>query len=319
MSARVIPRDARDTRDMLLIGGAMLVAAATGILAAIDVKIAAAAVIGLVTVLAAIFRPVLVVLILFLTVYPSTLTVAGISIQRLGAPLALLVAVAQLLRGGVHLRRPTLTLVLVVAYVGLAAASLSWSSSVSGTLDALASLGISLAYMAAVVLVLKDSRDLRPIFWAVSLWSALLGGWWILSYARGDSREFNALGDPNFFAALQVVAAPLVLALIANTRRRAHRAVLYVALVLIAGSVPASLSRGGMVALIVTGVVIAIIPRVYLFTSRAHKRKFFLAVAGLSMALMAIAGPTLSQRFEQALNDPSGAAPRRAPVPSPPP
>ena len=130
-------------------------------------------------------------------------------------------AVAQLLRGGVHMRRPTLTLVLVVAYVGLAAASLSWSSSVSGTLDALASLGISLAYMAAVLLVLKDSRDLRPIFWAVALWSALLGGWWILSYARGDSREFNALGDPNFFAALQVVAVPLVLALVASSTRRA--------------------------------------------------------------------------------------------------
>src|SRR6266571_3547842 len=83
---------------MLVIGGAMLVAAGTGILAAISVKTAAAAVIGLVTVLAAIFRPVVVVLILFLTVYPSTLTLAGISIQRLGGPLALLVAVAQLLR-----------------------------------------------------------------------------------------------------------------------------------------------------------------------------------------------------------------------------
>src|SRR5260370_2154797 len=74
-----------------------------------------------------------------------------------------------------------------------------------------------------------------------------------------------------------------------------------------------------MVALIVTGVVIAIIPSVYLFTSRAHKRKFFLAVAGLSMALMAIAGPTLSQRFEQALNDPIGGARRRRLRPAPPP
>src|SRR5256885_7099141 len=295
---------------MVVIGAAMLVAAGTGILAAISVKTAAAVVIGLVAVLAAIFRPVLVVLILFLTVYPSTLTLAGISIQRLGGPLALLVAVAQLLRGGVRLRRPTLTLVLLFAYVGLAPASLSWSSSVSSTLDALASLGISLAYMAAVLLVLKDSRDLRAIFWAVTLWSALLGGWWILSYARGESREFNALGDPNFFAALQVVAVPLVLVLIATTRGRAARLVLYAALVLIAGSIPASLSRGGMVAVILIGVVIAIIPSVYLFSSGAQKRKFFLGVAGLSIVLMAIAGPTLSQRFEQVLNDPSGGAGR---------
>ena len=310
MIARVTPRDFRVTTDMLVVSGAMLVAAAAGLLAAVSVKIAAAVVIGLVAVLAAIFRPVFVILILFLTVYPSTLTLAGVSIQRLGGPLALLVAVAQLLRGGVHWRRPTLTLALVVAYVGLASASLAWSTSASGTIDGLASLGISLAYMAAVALVLKDSGDLRPIFWSLSLWSAVLGGWWILSYVRGDSREFNALGDPNFFAALQVVGAPLVLALIADTRRRAYRIVLYGALVLIVGSIPASLSRGGMVALVVIGVVIASVPSIYLFTSRAQKRKFFVAVGAMSVVLMAIAGPTLSQRFEQTFNDPSGGAGR---------
>src|SRR5467141_2424321 len=64
-----------------------------------------------------------------------------------------------------------------VDYVGLAAASFSWSSSASGTLDALASLGSSLAYMAAVALVLENSRDFRPISWGVTLWSAGLGGW----------------------------------------------------------------------------------------------------------------------------------------------
>src|SRR5439155_1025118 len=189
--------DSRDTLGMMVIGAAMLVAAATGIIAAISVKTAAAAVIGLVTMLAAIFRPVVVILILFLTVYPSTLTLAGISIQRLGGPLALL-----------------------------------------------------------------------------------------------------------------VVAAPLALALIGATRRRAARIVLYVALVLIAGSIPASLSRGGMVALILTGVVIAIIPSVYLFSSGAQKRNFFLGVAVMSVALTAMAGATLSQRFEQVLNDPSGGAGR---------
>src|SRR5438094_1097076 len=136
---------------MMVIGAAMLVAAATGIIAAISVKTAAAAVIGLVTMLAAIFRPVVVILILFLTVYPSTLTLAGISIQRLGGPLALLVAVTQLLRGGVDLLRPTLPLVLVVAYAGLAAASLSWSSSVRGSHADLTSRGISHAYMVTVL------------------------------------------------------------------------------------------------------------------------------------------------------------------------
>src|SRR2546430_6651881 len=168
-------------------------------------------------VLAAFFRPVIVVTILFLTVYPSTITFGGISIQRLGGPLALLVAVAQLLRGGVHFRRPTLTLWLVPAYVRLAAASLSWTTSPSGTLHALAALGISLAYMAAVAIVLRSAGELRVVLWAVTLWSAVLGAWWIVSYALGESREFNALGDPNFFAALQVIAAPLAVCLFAHT------------------------------------------------------------------------------------------------------
>jgi len=65
-----------------------------------------------------------------------------------------------------------------------------------------------------------------------------------------------------------------------------------------------------MVAVIVIGVVIAIVPSAYLFSSRAQKRKLFAAVAALSIALVAIAGATLSQRFEQTFNDPSGGAGR---------
>jgi len=310
MIGALTARDSRDRLANLVVAGALLAAAATGLLAAYSVKYATAVVFGLAAVLAAFFRPVIVVTILFLTVYPSTITFGGISIQRLGGPLALLVAVAQLLRGGVHFRRPTLTLWLVLAYVGLAAASLSWTTSPSGTIDALAALGISLAYMAAVAIVLRSAGELRVVLWAVTLWSAVLGAWWIVSYALGESREFNALGDPNFFAALQVIAAPLAVGLFANTASRMGRCILAVALTLIAGSIPASLSRGGMVALIVTGIVIAIIPSVYLFASRTQKRKFFASVAALTIALMAITGATLTERFAQALNDPSGAAGR---------
>src|SRR5947199_141424 len=175
MIGALTARDSRDRLANLVVAGALLAAAATGLLAAYSVKYATAVVFGLAAVLAAFFRPVIVVTILFLTVYPSTITFGGISIQRLGGPLALLVAVA----------------------------------------------------------------------------------------------------DPNFFAALQVIAAPLAVGLFANTASRMGRCILAVALTLIAGSIPASLSRGGMVALIVTGIVIAIIPSVYLFASRTQKRKFF--------------------------------------------
>src|SRR2546428_7558817 len=117
MIGALIARDSRDRLANLVVAGALLAAAATGLLAAYSVKYATAVVFGLAAVLAAFFRPVIVVTILFLTVYPSTITFGGISIQRLGGPLALLVAVAQLLRGGVQFLPPHPTPWLGLAHV----------------------------------------------------------------------------------------------------------------------------------------------------------------------------------------------------------
>src|SRR2546427_9923949 len=101
-------RDSRDRLASLVVAGALLAAAATGLLAGYSVKYATAVVFGLAAVLAAFFRPVIVVTILFLTVYPSTITFGGIRIQRLGGPLALLVAVAPPPPGGGPFCPPTL-------------------------------------------------------------------------------------------------------------------------------------------------------------------------------------------------------------------
>ena len=310
MIGRVVRAEAPDTRGMMVVAGAVLAAVATGLLAAYNLMLGAAAVLALVVLAAAIFRPVLIVLLLFVSVYPSTFAVGGITIQRLGGPLAAITVAAQFLRGGVHIRAHKLTLWLVFGYVAVAAASLAWSLSPGATIDALAALAISVAYMAAVATVVRDAGELRAVLWVMTAWSAVLGAWWILSYLQGQSREFNVLGDPNFFSGLQVIVVPLAVALISHTSRRLLRLLLYAALAIIASSIVASLSRGGMVALLVVAVVMLIIPSGYVFRSGAHKLRFLGAAIAASMLVLALAGATLVQRFDQTLNDPTVGAGR---------
>src|SRR5438105_4029302 len=138
---------------------------------------------------------------------------------------------------------------------------------VAGALLAAVVTGLLAAYNlmlgAAAVLVLvvvRDTGELRAVLWVMTTWSTVLGAWWILSYLQGQSREFNVLGDPNFFSGLQVIVVPLAVALISHTSSRLLRLLLYAALAIIAASIVASLSRGGMVALLVVAVVMLIIP-----------------------------------------------------------
>src|SRR2546423_13599144 len=101
----------------MVVAGALLAAVVTGLLAAYNLMLGAAAVLALVVLAAAIFRPVLIVLLLFVSVYPSTFAVGGITIQRLGGPLAAITVAAPVPRGGVPPPAPQLTPRLVLGFV----------------------------------------------------------------------------------------------------------------------------------------------------------------------------------------------------------
>ena len=300
-----VPKSVADELRMPLLAGAVLAAGAFGVLSAYDAKLAVGAFGALIALVAIVVRPKLVACVLVMSIYPTTFSVGGLSVQRLGAAIAVIAVAAQLLREGVHLRNARLTLWIVAAYALYALMSLAWTVSIPGTFTGLGSLSISFAYMVAFAVLVRDGQDLRNILWTLVVWSVLLGLWWIGSYLKGVSREFNPAGDSNFFAALQAIALPLVLALAAHVRRRAVKIGLYAGVAVIAASVVSTLSRGGIAVLLITAIMIALIPHRYLFASGGQKFGFFMVTAAGFIILAAVAASDLGSRVQETLNDPN--------------
>jgi O-antigen ligase len=309
MSATQLRVESR-ANSVLLVAFALACAIVVGALAAWDPRVAAAACAGVIAIPVAIVKPRLVVYLLVLTIFASAFTVGGVTVNRLAAPLAGIAVISQLLRSRPGLRPSALTLSAITGYGLLALASLAWTVSVASTLNSLASLAISLAYMGAFALLVRDRSDVRALFWVAAACSTALGLWWAASYALGISRYANAAGDPNFIAALQVVALLMVLALAADARTQGRRLGLYLAVAIIAGSIVATLSRGGLIALMVAVLLVTLTPARLFFGSGRRKLGLMVTVgAGLTL-LLAFAWTDLSSRFTQGFNEPGVGAGR---------
>ncbi len=309
MSATQLRVNAR-ANSLLLVAGALASAIVVGALAAWDPRVAAAACAGVIAIPVAVVKPRLVVYLLVLTIFASAFTVGGVTLNRLAAPLAVIAVISQLLQSRLRLEPSRPTLAAVTGYALLAFASLAWTVSVASTLNGLGSLAISLAYMGAFALLVRDRSDVRALFWVAAVCSIALGLWWAASYALGISRYANAAGDANFIAALQVVALLMVLALAADARTHGRRLGLYVALAIIAGSIVATLSRGGLIALLVAVILVALTPARLFFGSGRRKLGVRLAVAAGLTLLLAFAWTDLSSRFAQGFNEPGVGAGR---------
>ena len=296
--------------DLGLIAAAATLAAGIGLLAARSATLAVEAGAALIVVPLVLARPRWVSIILVVSTFTGSFTVAGVTAQRFVAPLALVGVAALILRRPIRLSPDRVLMAAIAGYAIMAFSSLLWSLDTTGTLYELASLGISLVYIVALLVLVQEEHDLRLVLWSVAGSAATLGTWWIASYALGVDRRFNLAGDPNFFAALEVASLPLVLALARLTTGRVARGFLYLTVFIIAASVVASLSRGGLVALGVAVALLLLVPARFLFLSARHKLLVFaLALTGLGVLGM-ITGPDLAHRFEAAVNDPSGAAGR---------
>jgi len=147
------------------------------------------------------------------------------------------------------------------------------------------------------------------MIWLTAIGSGILGLWWADSFHHGTFRGANIAGDPNFYSALQVVALPLILALAAWSRPL-PRLVLYGIAAVAAVSIPASLSRGGMVALLVVVLLVAASPARGLFGTIRQKLAVYAGVAVIMAAVVAYAGDDLANRFALLASDPSGGAGR---------
>jgi O-antigen ligase len=267
--------------------------------AAIGVTVAIAAAVAVVS------RPATLLWILATSVFIELVRVEGTTISRILAPLALLTVLVQLIRGRAWIR-PGRPLFWAAAYTVWALASGLWTTSVSGTTFLLGSLVIALVYMLAFASLLDSRRDLEHVLSVLALVSLLLGA---LSFqhvsqalnfgqALQAGRSQGGVGDPNSFAALQLVTLPLVIVLAAEARKRRLQLGLYAAALVIIGSILTSLSRGGFIGLAVLLVLLVVIPFRFLFRSRRNKAIALLVVAFGATTMSIRHASSLTSRVE---------------------
>jgi O-antigen ligase len=232
--------------------------------------------------------PPLLLPVLVATVFAQVVSVSGITVSRIIAPLALFVVFVALSRGGYALRTSA-PLGWVCAYSLWALASGLWTVHLGDTVTAISSVAIALTYMLAFAILLRSHRDLDRVLYMLALVALAVGVIGVLTSQAG--RAEGASGNPNFFAMVELFALPLVLAMAAEVRRRLVRLGLYAVVFVIIFSVFASLSRGGFLTLVSVAVAALILPARTFFQSRAHKA-FVLALiaAGTFIAFRAESG-----------------------------
>jgi putative inorganic carbon (HCO3(-)) transporter len=303
MAGDMAERPVRISREWqlgpLFAGVALCVAAGVGMLVPISPVLALAALVALVAVPAAVIRPWLIPHILIVTIAAAAVTIGGVTVGRLAAPLALAAVMSQLFVAPLGLRDARLTLSLVTAYALLALTSITWTANLGTTLNTLASLGISLAYMATFAILVRSRRDLRMLIWTMLAASVILGLLWITQFANGVDRRFNKAGDPNFFAAFQVIVLPVAVVLASRQPSLIRRILLYLAMAIIADSVISTLSRGGFITLAVVIGLVMLLPSRTFFPSKREKGGFIVAAAVGLAILLPLAWGSLAHRFQE--------------------
>jgi O-antigen ligase len=275
------------------LAAATTAALAIGAVAVIDVRAAVVLVTGFSLVPLLVLRPPILLATLVGTVFLSVLTVGGVTIGRLLAPLALFVVFVALMRG-VGTIVPSAPLGWTLAYSLWAFASGLWTVSLGGTIFQLGSLAIALVYMLAFATLLRTERVLLVGLYAaaaVALGVALTG---IMS-AQG--RAEGVSGDPNEFARILLVMLPLVIVLAAQVGARWLRIVLYAVVALIVLAVFASLSRGGMLTLIATVLLVLTVPARTLFRSGPQKAAVIVLLVVGGVAAFQVSGAAASERI----------------------
>ena len=298
MSTRVAMKPWPTASTLQWAAFATLAAAAIGLAAGIGTTVAVGLLVALAVAVIAALQPASILAILSVSIFLELVSLGGVSISRLLAPLALFIVLVELIRGRASIRREA-PLAWVIAYSLWAIASGLWTVNVGGTVYLLSSLAIALVYMFAFAALLNTRRQLETILYIFAFAALFVGGLSFLAFfgkltlsttELQGGRSQGGTGDPSFFAAYQLVALPLVLTLAAHARKGWLRIGLYGAVIAIIGSMFTSLSRGGFIALAVMVPLILALPASALFASRLQKR-VLLALVVLAAAAVVIRAP----------------------------
>jgi exopolysaccharide production protein ExoQ len=284
------------------VAGAGVVAVALAWSASFNVTVAIGVAVAAAAIAAVVADPASLLLILVTSIFTELVSVGGTAISRVLAPIALLTVFAQLIRGRATLRldRPFFW---AGAYAIWALASGLWTVSVSGTLFQLGSLTIALVYMLSFASLVESRRDLERVLMTLAVVSLILS---ILSFkytaqalhfrlVLQEGRSQGLVGDPNAFAAVQLVVLPLVIVLAAEVKARWLQLALYGTVFIIIGSILTSLSRGALVGLAVLLILLLLVPFRLVFRSRRSKL--------LSLAIVAAGALALSLQYSSQLTE----------------
>jgi O-antigen ligase len=257
-------------------------------------------------------RPGLILPLLGASIFVEDLAVGGITISRILAPLALGVLLAAAMGRRLTIGA-TSPLRWIGAYTLWALASLAWTISTSDTVFQLSSLAIGLVYMIVAATLIDSRRELHRVLLAISFGSCAAGMIAFvevvlhLSSGYKFGRPTGGAGDPNLFAAYQVCALPITLALIASTRSRSLRALLIAVVVVGIASIFASASRGGLLALATVLILIAVLPARTILGSRSQKMALLVTVFLTAGVLLSVtADPVVNRVVALQTTDPTG-------------
>ena len=296
-------------RLVTVCASAFLLGLATTVNVQLGMLLVLAALVALVVTLS----PGAIVPLLTATVFVEMFDVGGVRITRLIAPLALLAIIAILSRSG-NAIRPAPPLFWAGAYALWALASGLWTVSVPGTTFLLASLAICLIYMVAFALALTTRRQLLQLLYTIAICSLVVGTFSVLAFLdRGpfaatlqEGRVQGATGDPSFFAALQLIALPLILVLAAHERRLWVRSGLLLAAVVNIASVFSTVSRGGFLQLLAVVLLLILFPARSMFGTPGRKAAVLLVIVLGGAAFFTRYSVDLAPRLETILTQGGG-------------
>lgn len=277
------------TTPLVVSGG--VIAALVGLAAGINPLYGLVLVLVLVFCVTAALRPSSILGLLIVSLFLEIISFGGVSISRLVAPIAIVVVLVEFIRGRARMG-VELPLVAAAAYTTWAVASGLWTVSGAGTTYLLSSLAIALVYMVAFAALLNTRRQLERSIYILGFAALLIGASSILAFggypslfAVKEGRASGGVGDPSYFANVQLVALPLVIVVAAATRSVWIRWMLYISVLVIIGSVLTSLSRGGLIALLLVVALVPLLPARTLFASPRAKAIMLLVIAVGTIAL----------------------------------
>lgn len=316
MAAPVALRRASRTAPATAVGFFVFIALAVGAMATFKSSIAIALVVGAVVALVVARDVTALPLFLVFTMFVESLSLGpALRVGRIAGALALLVVAYYALDRGRAGLRNNLLLAAVWGWGLWALASVYWADYSGAVLSTLGSYVLGVAYTLAFALLVRRPSQLRAIYFVLAAGSLIFGLVAFAQYAGsggGSARAAGLQGDPNYFAVYQVIALAPALVLAAFERRAQRRLLLYGIVGVIVLSVVSSLSRTGVIALLVVVVSTLVLPSRLFFARAGRKLGYVGALAAAGLVGVGVGSTAFVARVQSIFNATSSSGDRGA-------